>query len=88
MRTNTAETIQLYTLDEAEKIISYRRKKATRKKIKQLKQKLIFKGLSLALIILSLTVASIANFDNGGCLVAALIGLMRLVVPFDMEITW
>ena len=88
MRMNTAETIQLYTLDEAEKIISYRRRKATRKKRQTLKQKLIFKGFSLALVVLGITTASVVNFDNGGCLVAALIGLMGLVVPFDMEITW
>ena len=82
------ETINLYTLEEAEKIISYRRRKATRKKIKQLKQKLIFKGLSLVLIVLSLAIASMVNFDNGGCVVAALIGLVGLVVPFNVTLTW
>lgn len=82
------ETINLYTLEEAEKIINYRRRKATRKKIKQLKQKFILKGLSLALVVLGLIIASVVKFDNGGCLVAALIGLMGLVIPFDMEIAW
>lgn len=82
------ETINLYTLEEAEKIINYRRRKVTRKKIKQLKQKLILKGLSLALIVLGIILANVIKFDNGGCIVAALIGLMGLVVPFDMEITW
>lgn len=82
------ETINLYTLEEAEKIINYRRRKATRKKIKQLKQKLILKGLSLALIVLGIILANVIKFDNGGCIVAALIGLMGLTVPFNMEITW
>lgn len=83
-----AETINLYTLEEAEKIINYRKRKTTRKRIKQLKQKLIFKGLSLALIVLSLTIASIVKFDNGGCVVAALIGLLGLVIPFNATLTW
>lgn len=82
------ETINLYTLEEDEKIISYRRRKATRKKIKQLKQKLIFKGSSLTLIVLSLAIASIVKFDNGGCIVAALIGLIGLVIPFNATLTW
>lgn len=81
------ETINLYTLEEAGKIINYRRRKATKKKIKQLRQKLIFKGMSLALVVLGLIVASVVKFDNGGCIVVALIGLMGLVVPFNMEIT-
>lgn len=82
------ETINLYTLEEAEKIINYRRRKASRKKLKALKQKLIFKGFSLACIILSLTVALIVKADNGGCIVAALIGLMGLVVPYNATLTW
>lgn len=82
------ETINLYTLEEAEKIISYRRRKVTRKRIKQLKQKLILKGLSLALVVLGIILANVIKFDNGGCVVAALIGLMGLAVPFNMEITW
>ena len=82
------ETINLYTLEEAEKIINYRRRKATRKKIKQLKQKLIFKGFSLACIILAIAIASMVNFDNGGCVVVALIGLVGLVVPFNATLTW
>lgn len=72
----------------AEKIINYRRRKVTRKKIKQLKQKLILKGLSLVLVVLGIILASVVKVDNGGCIVAALIGLMGLAVPFDMEITW
>ena len=83
-----AETINLYTLEEAEKIISYRRRKATRKKRKELKQKIALKGLSLALVVLGIVLANVIKFDNGGCVVAALIGLMGLIVPFDMEITW
>lgn len=83
-----AETINLYTLDEAEKIISYRRRKATRKKIKQLKQKLILKGLSLVLVVLGIILVSVVKFDNGGCVVAALIGLVGLVVPYNATITW
>lgn len=84
----TAECIQLYTLEEAEKVINYRKRKATRKKRKALKQKFIFKGFSLACIILAIAVALIVKADNGGCVVAALIGLLGLVVPFNMEITW
>ena len=82
------ETIKLYTLDEAEKIIDYRRRKATRKKRKELKQKIALKGLSFALVVLGIVLANVIKFDNGGCVVAALIGLMGLVVPFNMEITW
>ena len=82
------ETINLYTLEEAEKKINYRRRKASRKKRKALKQKLIFKGFSLACIILAITVALIVKADNGGCVAVALIGLIGLVIPFDMEITW
>lgn len=85
---NTAECIQLYTLEEAEKIINYRRRKATRKKIKTLKQKLIFKGFSLACFILAITVALIVKADNGGCIVVALIGLLGLVIPYNATITW
>lgn len=72
----------------AEKIINYRRRKVTRKKIKQLKQKLILKGLSLALIVLGIILANVIKFDNGGCIVAALIGLMGLVIPYNATITW
>ena len=81
-------TINLYTLDEAEKIIDYRRRKANRKRKKELKQKMIFKGLALALLIISIIVAFIAEFDNGGCLVSGAIGLLGLVVPFNMEISF
>ena len=82
------ETINLYTLEEAEKIINYRRRKATRKKRKALKQKLIFKGFSLACIILAIAVALIVKADNGGCIAVALIGLLGLIVPYNVTITW
>ena len=82
------DTINLYTLEEAEKIINYRRRKATRKKIKTLKQKLIFKGFSLACFILAITVALIVKADNGGCIAVALIGLLGLIVPYNETLTW
>lgn len=82
------ETINLYTLEEAEKIINYRRRKATRKKRKALKQKLIFKGFSLACIILAIAVALIVKADNGGCIAVALISLLGLIVPYNATITW
>lgn len=85
---STAECIQLYTLEEAEKVINYRRRKATRKKIKTLKQKLIFKGFSLVCIILAITIALIVKADNGGCIAVALIGLLGLIVPYNATITW
>ena len=85
---STAECIQLYTLEEAEKVINYRRRKASRKKIKALKQKLIFKGFSLACIILAITAALIVKFDNGGCIAVALIGLLGLIVPYNTTLTW
>lgn len=81
------ETINLYTLEEAEKIINYRRRKATRKKRKALKQKLIFKGFSLACIILAIAVALIVKIDNGGCVPVALIGLIGLAIPYNATIT-
>ena len=73
---------------EAVKADRRKRKERLAKKRQTLKQKLIFKGMSLALVVLSLAVASMINFDNGGCIVAAVIGLFGLVVPFNMEITW
>lgn len=82
------ETIQVYTLEEAEKIINYRKRKAMRKKRKALKQKLIFKGFSLACIILAIAVALIVKADNGGCVAVALIGLLGLIVPYNATITW
>lgn len=85
---STAECIQLYTLEEAEKVINYKRRKAARKKIKQLKQKIIFKGFSLACIILAITVALIVKDDNGGCIAVALISLLGLIVPYNATITW
>ena len=81
-------TINLYTLDEAEKIIDYRRRKEARKRRKELKQKLAFKGLSVVLIIISIIVGFVVEFDNGGCVVVVLIGLVGLAIPFNMEITW
>lgn len=77
---NNKECIQLYTLEEAEKFISHRRRKAT--------QKLIFKGLSFLCVILGLAVASMVDFDNGGAVVVAMLGLLGLVVPYNTEITW
>lgn len=82
------ETINLYTLEEAEKIINYRRRKATRKKRKALKQKFIFKGFSLACIILSIAIALIVKTDNGGCIAVSLIGLLGLIVPYNTTLTW
>ena len=73
---------------EAVKADRRKRKERLAKKRQALKQKLILKGLSLALVVLGLIIASVVKFDNGGCLVAALIGLMGLAVPFNMEITW
>lgn len=73
---------------EAVKTDRRKRKERLAKKRKELKQKLILKGLSLALVVLGLIIASVVKFDNGGCIVAALIGLMGLVIPFNMEITW
>lgn len=84
----TTETIQLYTLEEAEKVISYRRKRAHRRKMRELKQKLVFKGVSLACVIAGIAVASIVEFDNGGAVVVALMGLVGLFVPFNAVITW
>ena len=49
-------------------------------------QKLAFKILCLLCIIGGIAVVSMVDFDNGGCIVVALIGLMGLVVPFNMEI--
>lgn len=62
-------------------------KNRSKRKARELKQKLAFKILCLLCIIGGITAASMVNFDNGGCLVVALIGLMGLVIPFDMEIT-
>lgn len=73
---------------EAVKADRRKRKERLAKKRKELKHKLILKGLSLALVVLGLTIPSVVKFDNGGCIVGVLIGLMGLVVPFDMEITW
>lgn len=85
---STAECIQLYTLEEAEKVISYRNKRAIRRKYQALKQKLIFKSISLGCIILSLIALIAVDFDNGGALLGILIGLMGLVIPFNAEIRW
>lgn len=85
---STTECIQLYTLEEAEKVISYRSKRAIRKKYQALKQKLIFKSISLGCIILSLTALITIDFDNGGALLGILIGLIGLLVPLNTEITW
>ena len=79
-------TINLYTLDEAEKIIDYRRRKEARKRRKELKQKLAFNGLSVVLIIISIAVGFVVEFDNGGCLASGVIGLLGLLIPFNMEI--
>ncbi len=73
---------------EAVKEDRRKRKERLAKKRHVLKQKLIFKGLSLVCVILGILVASVVKFDNGGCVVTALIGLMGLLVPFNMEITW
>lgn len=81
-------TINLYTLDEAEKIIDYRRRKEARKRRKELKQKLAFKGLSVVLIIISIIVGFVVEFDNGGCLVSGALGFIGLVMPFNMEISF
>ena len=85
---NTAECIQLYTLEEAEKVISYRNKRAIRRKYQALKQKLIFKSISLGCIILSLIALIAVDFDNGGDLLGILIGFMGLVIPFNADIRW
>lgn len=84
----TAETIRLYTLDEAEKIIDYRRRKEARKRRKELKQKLAFKCFALLVIIINIIALSVVDFDNGGCLIGIIIGLISLVIPFNMELTW
>lgn len=81
-------TINLYTLDEAEKIIDYRRRKEARKRRKELKQKLAFKCFALLLIIINIIALFVVDFDNGGCLIGIIIGLIGLVIPFDMELTW
>ena len=62
-------------------------KSKSRRKTRELKQKLAFKILCLLCIIGGIAVASMVDFDNGGCITVALIGLMGLVVPFNMEIT-
>lgn len=80
-------TINLYTLDEAEKIIDYRRRKEARKRKKELKQKLGFKLMSILLIIISIIALSVVDFNNGGCLVGIIVGLIGLIVPFNMELT-
>lgn len=85
---STAECIQLYTLEEAEKVISYRNKRAIRRKYQVLKQKLVFKSISLGCIILSLIALIAVDFDNGGALLGVLIGLMGLLIPFNAEIRW
>lgn len=85
---STTECIQLYTLEEAEKVISYRSKRAIRKKYQALKQKLIFKSISFGCTILSLTALITIDFDNGGALLGILIGLIGLLVPLNTEITW
>lgn len=82
------ETIYLYTLEEAEKIIIMKRKKKLRRKARQLKQKLIFKGISILCIVTGIAVASIVDFDNGGCLAVCAIGLFGLLVPYNAEITF
>ena len=81
-------TINLYTLDEAEKIIDYRRRKEARKRRKELKQKLAFKCFALLLIIINIIALSVVDFDNGGCLVSGALGLLGLVMPFNMEISF
>lgn len=73
---------------EAVKVDRRKRKERLAKKRQALKQKLILNGLSLVLIVLGVILANVIKFDNGGCVVAALIGLMGLVIPFNMEITW
>ena len=85
---STTECIQLYTLEEAEKVISYRSKRAIRKKHQALKQKLIFKSISLGCTMLSLTALITIDFDNGGALLGIWIGLIGLLVPLNTEITW
>ena len=73
---------------EAVKADRRKRKERLAKKRQALKQKLILKGLSLALIVLGIILANVIKFDNGGCIVAALIGLMGLVIPYNATITW
>ena len=91
MRVETINYYDKFTVKEmitnAVKHDRMKRKNRSRRKARELKQKLAFKILCLLCIIGGIAVASMVDFDNGGCITVALIGLMGLVVPFNMEIT-
>lgn len=83
----TSECIKLYTLEEAEKIISYRNKNIIRKKYHAIKQKILFKGISFVCFVFNLVALFTVEFDNGGALVGILIGLLGLLISSNVEIT-
>ena len=82
------KTINLYTLEEAEKIIEYRRRKAHRRRVKEIKQKMALKALCFSCVVGGLIVSALVDFDNGGAVVTSLVGLVGLFVPVNAKITW
>lgn len=52
------------------------------------KEKIAMKLLGIILIIGSIVGINLVKFDNGGLIFTALIGLIALIVPHNMEIEW
>ena len=50
------------------------------------KEKITMKFLGIILIIGSIVGINLVKFDNGGLIFTALIGLIALIIPYDMEI--
>ena len=92
MRMETINYYDEFTVQEmitdAVKHDRMKRKSKSRRKARELKQKLTFKILCLFCVIGGIAVASMVDFDNGGCVAVALIGLLGLIVPYNATITW
>ena len=83
-----AETIQLYTLEDAEKIIDMKRRKAHRQKVKQLRYKLLIKSLGLILAVCGALAVCLFPQDGSASAACILLGLFVLFVPVNVEFTW
>ena len=92
---NTAETINYYDEFTVQEMITdvvkhdrMKRKNKAKRKAQERKQKLCFRLLALALIIGGLAILFISPIDGSAAVACIGIGIMSLLVTFNMEITW